>query len=104
MRIDFRIDGGFAAFPGLARPVTIDCDTLPPAQAAQLHDLLQRANFFSLPATSPPNLPDARRYTIVVDDGQQCRTVTVAEPIENRPMRDLIEELRSHASAARSRR
>jgi hypothetical protein len=80
----------------------LDCDGLPPAQTARLRDLVQRAHFFSLPTKSPaPNLPDARAYTIAVADGPQCKTVTVAEPIENAALRDLVAELREHARAAR---
>jgi hypothetical protein len=105
MRIDFRMDGGFAALPGFAKPVTIDCEGLPPAQTARLRDLVQRAHFFSLPVKSRvPRLPDARAYTIAVDDGQQCRTVTIEEPIENPALRDLVTELRERASVVRSDR
>ena len=105
MRIDFRVDGGIAAFPGLAQPVTIDCDALPPAQTAHLRELLHRAGFFSLPSRMPaPRVPDARAYTIAVDDGRQCRTVTVAEPIVDDAMRDLVAELRTHANAVRRSR
>jgi len=41
MRIDFRMDGGIAAFPGLAKPVSIDCEALPPADTARLRTLVQ---------------------------------------------------------------
>ena len=105
MRIDFRIDGGLAAFPGLAKPVTIDCEALPSAQTARLHDLVDRADFFSLPKKMPAsNHPDARAYTIEIDDGKQCRTVTITEPIDNPALRVLVDELRMQASAARGRR
>jgi len=105
MRIDFRIDGGLAAFPGLAKPVTIDCAALPAAQTSRLQELVDRADFFSLPGKEPAaRLPDARAYTIAIDDGRRCRTVTVAEPIANAALRELVAELRTHASAARSQR
>ena len=39
MRIDFSIDGGFAAFPGLTQPVTIECDALPAAEDVVVGDL-----------------------------------------------------------------
>jgi hypothetical protein len=105
MRIDFRIDGGLAAFPGLAKPVTIDCESLKPAETALLRELVDRADFFSFPSKAPaPTRPDARAYTIAVDDGRQCRTVTVTEPIDNAAMRDLVAELRLHANAVRSHR
>jgi emfourin len=102
MRIDFSVDGGLAAFPGLAKPVSIDCEALPPGRSAYLRELMRRADFFALPTTPPPTTgPDARRYTIAVDDGGQCSTVTVAEPIDNAAMRDLVSALRDHARAAR---
>jgi hypothetical protein len=103
MRIDFRVEGGFAALPGLAAPVTIHCDALPPAEAARLRDLVRRADFFARPAEAPgAAMPDARAYTIVVDDGPQCRAVTVREPIGDRALRDLVDELRDQARAARA--
>ena len=49
MRIDFRMDGGIAAFPGLAKPVSIDCEALPPAETARLRDARPaRRNFFRI--------------------------------------------------------
>jgi hypothetical protein len=105
MRIDFHVDGGLAAFPGLARPVTIDCDALPAEQSAHLRDLLHRADFFALPAQQREvDRPDARTYTIAVDDGQQCKTVCVTEPIADPALRDLVTALGSQATAARRRR
>jgi hypothetical protein len=105
MRIDFRMDGGLASFPGLARPVSIACEALPPAQAARLRALVDRADFSSLPR-KPHNAaaPDARAYTIAVDDGGTCRTVTVTEPIADDALRELVAELRAHADAQRAQR
>jgi len=105
MRIDFRMDGGIAAFPGLAKPVSIDCEALPPADTARLRTLVQRAGIFTRSHRKHPTpAPDARAYTIAVDDGGQCRTLTVTEPITDDALRDLIAELRAHADALRGRR
>jgi hypothetical protein len=105
MRIDFRMDGGLAAFPGLTRPVSIDCDALPPGETARLRALVERAD---LSATTHRRraapTPDARTYTIAVDDGGECRTVTVSEPIANAAMRDLVAALRAHADSRRAGR
>ena len=104
MRIDFQVEGGIAAFPGLAKPVSIDCERLPAAATARLRDLMQQADFFALPHSSAaPAAPDARRYTIAVNDGGRCGTVTVAEPIADPALRDLVAELQVHARQARSR-
>jgi len=103
MRIDFQVEGGIAAFPGLAKPVSIDCEKLPAAATVRLRDLVRRADFFALPRSSTaPAAPDARRYTIAVDDGGRCGTVTVTEPIADPALRDLVAELRVHARRARS--
>ena len=103
MRIDFHVEGGLAAFPGLARPVSIDCERLPAAATERLRDLVRQADFFALPSDAQtPQAPDARRYTIAVDDGNRCSTVTVAEPIANPALRELVAELRRHARQARS--
>ena len=103
MHIEFRMDGGLAAFPGLARPVSIACEALPPAQAAQLRALVERAGFFSLSrGAHKAGPPDARTYTIAIDDAGKCRTVTVTEPIVDGALRDLVTELRAHADAQRA--
>ena len=105
MRIEFRMDGGLAAFPGLARPVSIDCDALPAAQTARLRALVDRADLAA--ATQQPRqatAPDARTYTIAVDDAGECRTVTVSETIADAALRDLVNELCAHAAAQRAQR
>lgn len=105
MRIDFSVDGGIAAFPGLAKPVTIDCDVLPPTATARLRKLVRRADFFARPAHGPATrMPDARAYTIAIDDGPRCRTLTLTEPIADTALRDLVAELRLHADAVRNAR
>ncbi|HEY3532231.1 MAG TPA: protealysin inhibitor emfourin [Casimicrobiaceae bacterium] len=105
MRIDFRMEGGIAALPGLATPLTIQCDALPPDKQAQWRALLQRANFFARPEDEPsPSHPDARSYTIVVDDGANCRSITVHEPIQDPALQSLVEALRERAAAVRAKR
>ncbi len=102
MHIDFRIDGGLAAFPGLAKPVSIDCAALPANDAARLGKLVRKADFFGVPQPpAAPPMPDARAYTIAIDDGLQCRTLTFAEPIADASMRELVAELRLRAGAIR---
>ena len=105
MRIDFSIDGGLAAFPGLAKPVTIECDALPVAERMTLRDLVDRAGLLTRPLPEAARTkPDARRYTIAVDDGGRCSRVTVAEPILDPALRDLVATLRTHAQALRVKR
>jgi len=105
MRIDFRVEGGLAAFPGLAKPVTIHCEALPADEDAHLHDLVQRADFFVRPsADARPRAPDTRAYTMTIDDGSRCRTLTVREPIPDPALRDLVDALHDKALAVRRAR
>jgi hypothetical protein len=98
LQIDFGIEGGLAAFPGLAKPLRIDCANLAKDEAGRIEALVRRADFFGRrePAHAAP-LPDARTYTIGVDDGSQCRTLRLDEPIADDAMRALVAELREHA-------
>ena len=102
LRIDFGIEGGLAALPGLAKPLTIDCADLPRQDAAKIEALVQRADFFGrrMPVRVA-SMPDARTYTIGVDDGDRCRTLRVEEPIADDAMRELVAELRRHAAKLR---
>lgn len=105
MKIDFRAEGGLAAFPGLAAPLTIQCDALPAPENERMRSLVQRADFFALPSRDArAAMPDARAYTIAVDDGERCKTVTVREPIADPALRDLVDALREKALAARRSR
>jgi hypothetical protein len=105
VKIDFRAEGGVAAFPGLAAPLTIHCDKLPAPENERMRALVQRAGFFALPAHDErAALPDARAYTIAVDDGGRCKTITVREPIADPALRDLVDALRQKAHALRRSR
>jgi hypothetical protein len=97
MRIAVSIDGGVAAFPGLRRPRTIDCSRLSPARAARLQELVQSARFFSAPPPPPPRGADLRSYVVEIDDGRQCRTLTIAEPIADPGLAALVAEIRDCA-------
>jgi hypothetical protein len=103
VRIALSIEGGLASFPGLRKPVTIDFDRLPADRAARLRELVARARFFSASPPAPSAAArDARSYVIEIDDGTQCRTLTLTEPIADPPLRDLVAEIRDCARGVRS--
>ena len=96
MRIAFSVDGGVASFPGLRRPVTLECDDLPPEASARLKALVDRAGFFdAAPARPSGAAHDQRTYTVAIEDGPRRRTIEVAEPITDPGLRALIEEIRA---------
>src|SRR5581483_5697555 len=52
MRVQFKIEGGLAAFPGLSKPRQLNSADLPAADANRLSQLIDAAHFFDLPAES----------------------------------------------------
>jgi hypothetical protein len=101
MRIAFGVEGGIASFPGLRRPVTIDCDALPAEQAARLRALVERTRSAAAPTAPRPGAADTRTYTVEIDDGRECRTLRIPEPVVDQDLRALVDELRQ---CARNRR
>lgn len=99
MRIQVKVSGGFAYFPGLSKPITIDSDTLPDQQAKQLKQLLDDVHFFDLPPVInalPQGAADYRQYTISVDDGDKHHTVQVTDPIEDPKLESLLNYLQTY--------
>src|SRR5512138_3005106 len=81
MRVELQTDGGIAYFPGLSKPVVVNSDDLPKAQASQLRQLIDDAHFFELPTAPrarPKGAADMRSYTITVEDGKRRSTVRLA--------------------------
>jgi hypothetical protein len=102
MRVEFTTEGGIAYFPGLSRPVVIDTDNLPEADAAELQRLLDAANFFEQPAPSrtlPKGAADYRQYTISVARGRRRHTIRLADPIDDPHLQSLVDFLRRQAAA-----
>jgi hypothetical protein len=104
MRATIATEGGLACFPGLMRPVTVDAGDLAPADAARLEALVEAARFFEQPARSgqaaPRGAADLQQHEVTIErDG--CRhTVTVAEPILDPALCELVRFLQRQARAA----
>ena len=103
MLIQFQVEGGLAHFPGLSQPVTFDTAKLPKAEAAELRQLVDAAQFFDLPATagSRRGAADYRQYTITVEQGGRRHTVRLADPIEGEALQALVDYLSREASRLR---
>lgn len=104
MRIQFKTEGGIAYFPGLSKPVVIDTNELPVEEAAELERLVEAADFFGLPAVSPPprGAADYQQYTISVASPGHSHTVRLADPIEDPRLRALVDRLRAKARELRA--
>jgi hypothetical protein len=99
VRLLLVVEGGFAAIPGLRRRVDVDVDALPPEQAQQVCELLDRADFFELPESidPPPGAADYREYVLTADDGERCHTVRCpdfAAPPDLQALVELLDTLR----------
>lgn len=92
MKIAFRVDGGFAVFPGLARPVTIDVDDLPDAEAKRLRAAVDACRFFDRPepAVQKGASPDMRTYDVTVEDGGRSRALSIPESDGDADLKSLV--------------
>ena len=106
MRVRFKTEGGFAYFPGLSKPVTIDTDELPAEEAKELERLIEAADFFDLPATSAPprGAADYRQYTISVASPGRNHTARLTDPIEDPHARAPVGYLETKARESRASR
>jgi len=104
MRIQYKVDGGFAYFPGLHQPVTIEADELPPEEADKLERLIEAAGFFELPAVSPPppGAADHFQYTISVTTPERSHTVRVTDPIGDHHVLALVDYLEEKTRESRA--
>ena len=93
------MDGGFVYLPARSEPVTIDTEDLPAEEASELEHLIEAADFFELPETSPPprGAADYVRYTISVTIPGRSHTVHLTDPIENPDLQALVEYLETKA-------
>ncbi|GHO86499.1 protealysin inhibitor emfourin [Dictyobacter formicarum] len=98
MRIQVRIEGGFAQLPGLSTPRTLDSATLSAQNANEMRQLVQAANFFELPAVQdkPARGADYRTYHITVEDNGRSHTLQVSDPIRDPQLQALLSFVQRH--------
>lgn len=68
MRVELATDGGFAAMPGLAKPVLLDAADLSPDHGAELKRLVEAAvaEKAQRGSVKAAPVPDGRRYRITI--------------------------------------
>lgn len=96
MRIHFERSGGFT---GMRLGTTVDTGSLPAEKAQNLHDLVEAANFFSLPASlqSPGGGADRFQYHISVEREDDSHTVEVSESAVPESLWPLLNQLMTMA-------
>ena len=104
MRIQLKIEGGIAFFPGLSKPIMIDSDQLPQQESDELKRLVNATRFFDLPTAmgSPsPGAADYRQYTITIQDEGKQHTVHLTDLIEDPDLQALLTYLKARRPAAK---
>ena len=98
MRISIKESGGPAFFPGLAKPRTVELDTLPEPDQRELRQLIEACDFFQLPqSTDPePGNPGRVHYTLTVAEGEHEHTVCVLAPVNPPALDGLVQCVRRH--------
>jgi UTP-glucose-1-phosphate uridylyltransferase len=102
MRLQFKMEGGIAYFPGRSSPITIDSDQLPKQESDELKRLVNATRFFALPTVMgapSPGAADYRQYTITIEDEGKQHTVHVTDLIEDPNLQALLAYLRARRSA-----
>ncbi len=94
MRIEFTRSGGFA---GMRLSRTFDTGQLPEEEARQLDQLVDAANFFSLPETLESGGADKFQYKISIERDGKAHTVQADERAAPPPLGSLIKKLEASA-------
>ena len=101
MRVQLKMEGGIAHFPGLSRPRVIESDRLSEEQAAELKRLVDAAQFFKAPAVVGKvrkGAADYRQYTVTIAEGRRSHTVRLTDPIEDTNLLALVDFIRARAN------
>jgi len=98
MKITIETSGGFASFPALSRPVTIDTETIDPELGSELEAMVRDAAFFDQPAlidTTKKGAADYQIYTITVQDGPCSHSVRLTDPLTDSSLMRLVFRLQA---------
>ncbi|KTB55070.1 hypothetical protein RJC98_29160 [Pseudomonas allii] len=101
MQISLKENGGPAFFPGLAKPRTVELDSLPEQDQQELRQLVAACDFFQLPQSSEPapGNPGQVHYTLTVKEDQREHTVCVLAPVKSQALEGLVQCVRRHIRA-----
>ncbi len=100
MRIHFERTGGFA---GMRMTATVNTESLSSEEARDLHEMVEAAGFFDLPAviTTPTPGADRFHYKLTVEAEGRQHTVEMGEAAVPEALRPLLQRLTAMARSAR---
>ncbi len=93
------MEGGFAHFPGMARPLVVDSARLPTDAAATLRGLCEAviAEGTGSATVQASSVEDARSYRLKIDTGSATHELTCVDPIGQNAA-DLVAFVKTHGS------
>jgi hypothetical protein len=97
MKIEFSRSGGFAA-PAMKQNLEIDTDDLPPHEAKELLELVDKADIPSTPRVPISPRPDAFHYRIKIGDGDVSHTATASDADMPESLNPLVDWLTQRAT------
>jgi Emfourin len=98
VRIQFKRFGGFG---GTRLSAELNTESLTPADANVLRELIRAADFFRLPpAVSSPDAADGFRYLVTVESADERHSVSTTDPAPSPALRALLDYLTKVAKRA----
>lgn len=98
MRIEVVTEGGFAALPGLQKPLVLDCAALPADVATRCDELVHELAAAPHVTAAPAALRDGRRYTIKIETGGQTLALAASDTAMSPAFRALLDLARAHGT------
>lgn len=104
MKIYFQPEGGLGFFPGLNKPLELNSEKLPPAEADHLKQLIHESQFFDLPHQEPDlnRGADQKKYTIRVEDQDQHHWIELHDSEVKPQLHNLLYYLNQKQKETRS--
>lgn len=100
VRVQLKIEGGLAYFPGLSKPRVIDSAKLSTEDRVELERLVSVVHFFEQPAQvgrPAKGAADYRQYIVTIAEEKRSHTVRLVEPIQDASLQALLEFIQSKA-------
>ena len=90
MIVTLERSGGFAAIPGLSRPIVLDTDGLPDERAEELCRLVAAVEREPEEIPPPPGAADFRSFHLRVESAGQTWSVRFTDARADDPLRALV--------------
>jgi Emfourin len=94
MKIKFRQTGGFA---GLSKSIEMEQKSLSKEETATLKSLIEQADYFELPESTPQSAADMEQYLINIEMNGKTREIFVGRKNMPKNLKPLVKHLAKKA-------